>query len=77
MPVSCEQCGKTDLWQENLEAWNFFATYQGVIRFIPKAGYEVNYETAFRIMDRLGSKRQLVMIRKLEAIRQGLNGQHG
>lgn len=70
MPASCEACGLVDLLPENYEVWGLYNTYPGLIRH-GMDGSTVDYQSAMRIIDEEGYSEPLVMLRKLEAIRQG------
>jgi len=67
VPPSCEACGKTELDPANNEGWELFATYPGLIH-----QGAIDYQSALRIIDEEAYSEPLLMLRKLEAIRQGL-----
>lgn len=71
MPGSCEACGKVELQPENYEAWELYLTYPGLVRH-GMDGSTVDCHSALRIIDEEGYPEPLVVLRKLEAIRQGL-----
>ena len=71
MPASCEACGPVELWPENYEAWELINQYPGLIKQ-GMDGSSIDYQTALRIIDAEAYSPPLLMLRKLEAIRQGL-----
>ncbi|MFZ5774024.1 MAG: hypothetical protein ACOY3Z_00870 [Thermodesulfobacteriota bacterium] len=71
MPASCEACGKEDLLPENYEAWGFYQDWPGLIRQ-GMDGTWVDYTSALSIIDEEAYPEPTMMLRKLEAIRQGL-----
>lgn len=55
----------------NYEAWELYTTYPGLIKQ-GMDGSSIDYPSALRIIDEEHYPEPLVMLRKLEAIRQGL-----
>lgn len=70
MPGTCVSCGKVELYQANREAWQLYLSYPSLIRTGLDGSY-VDYQSALQLLGRACHPQPELMLRKLEAIRQG------
>jgi len=75
VPASCEQCGYTELAEENRDAWEFLTSYPGVLK--PAGGLSavlyVDYAAALTLAPAAGIAETGDLIQRLEAIAKGYN----
>ncbi len=72
MPASCEQCGKTELLEENREAWEFVCTFPGVLTSSGfSAVLRVDYGAVREIAAELKISNISELLIKLEAVASG------
>lgn len=70
IPPSCKACGQCDLLPANQEPWSLYCQYQSLISN-GMAGWQVDYQAAFTLFDRLYLSDAPRLIRSLEAIKTG------
>jgi hypothetical protein len=72
VPESCERCGKVDLYEDNIEAWEFAVTFPGVLVGSPFSGsLRVDYGAVRELAREIGIGSISGLIVQLEAIARG------
>ena len=73
VPASCEACGKTELLQENLAAWDLYQRFPSMLQVDAGGRVRVDFSAARHVFDLLQIHPDIETFEKLESIARGIN----
>jgi len=70
VPADCEQCGKVEIGEGNLDVWEMLMQFPGILKS-EISGITVNYSAAIFILEKARIENPLEYLQKFEALARG------